>query len=95
MRHTARLYGHRRLGGTMAGMEELCFFTNITPEVWAAMTQAVLSAAAIVVFVLLVNRQHQQQLSRDAIAEADRKRQHPRPTSTKRPRRAALRWCEV
>lgn len=57
-------------------MKELCFLSNVTPEVWAAIAQAVLSAAAIVVSVLLVNCQHRQQLSRDSKSEADRKRQH-------------------
>lgn len=57
-------------------MKELCFFTNVTPEVWAAIAQAVLSALAIVVSVLLVNQQHKQQQERNARAEADRKRQH-------------------
>lgn len=57
-------------------MRELCLFTNVSGEQWAAWTQALLSAAAIFASVLLVNRQHKLELRRNAAAEAERKRQH-------------------
>lgn len=57
-------------------MAELCFLTNVTGEQWAAWTQAVLSAAAIIASVGLVNHQHKLELQREADNETQRKRQH-------------------
>ncbi len=57
-------------------MKELCFFTNVSGEQYAAWTQAILSAVAIIASVLVVQRQHRLELKRMADAEADRKRQH-------------------
>lgn len=57
-------------------MRELCFLTNVSGEQWAAWTQAVLSAVAIVASALLVNRQHRLEQKRNAAAESERKRQH-------------------
>lgn len=66
----------RAAASTIYCMHELCFLTNVSGEQWAAWTQAFLSAAAIFASVLLVNRQHKLELARNALAEAERKRQH-------------------
>lgn len=57
-------------------MAEICLLTNVSGEQWAAWTQAVLSAGAIIASVLVVNHQHKLELQREAIADALRKRQH-------------------
>ena len=57
-------------------MLELLNITSAGDNQWAAWAQAILSAIAIFASVLMVNRQHQQELGRIASAEVERKQQY-------------------